>query len=189
MALSIHVVAHRTTDAVLAACTRGEGGTQADLIAAIVGDALPLSYGQITQPGIGRLSSIDAGQLVIEKVPGDPVVEIGNVLDAPFDFVITRDAQGQVQSLDKALPMTATVAGTTVTVTFPTPIDSTGRPGLIRLVDATNTALDTTVTLRLASLTNLNVGTASVVAPPGTYKMLVLVKGFAARVEETVKVT
>jgi hypothetical protein len=190
MALVIHVVAHQTTDVVLAACTSGDGKAATDLLAELVGDGLPISYASSTSHKVQPFSTIAATALVVEKVPGDPVAEVGNVFDAPLDFVIGRDAQGQAQSLNKASAITnPVVAGTIVTLQFPSPLDLAGRPGWIRLVDTTDTAFDTPVVFVPVAMNDLTHGTASVIAPPGTYSMLALVKGFAALVVDGVTVT
>src|SRR5215208_4610647 len=137
MTLSLHVVAHKATDVVLVAYTRN-GGDVPDALDSVIGDKLPLAVDAVFE--LGDISAVD---LVEAKVPGDASLA-AQVLLAPTNYVIGRDAQGAPQRADLAGALTnvSTATAGKLTLDFPNGIENTGRAGLLRFVDATQTVYD-----------------------------------------------
>lgn len=181
MALAIHVIAHKKTDAVLAACTRGEGGTSDELVAELVGDKFPMTKAAPstgTAQELVELGTFDADELVVEKVPGATEVTTGSVLDTPIGYVLVRDAHGAVQSLDLPVLPTFAISLAKLTLSFPTPLPTDGASGVVRLITSSGTVVDQPVFLKAPDPTHPNDGVVQLTAAAGTYTMVVLVKGY-----------
>lgn len=191
MALSIHVISHKRTNVVLAAYSRGDTDAK-DSLTAVVGKELPIAFPDDTVTDAPSLGAIDVAELAEDKVPGDPTLSVGSVLDAPLLYFLKRDPQGQVQSLELGTAIGAgnvTANGTLISITLPSDIEINGRPGFIRLRDSTGTIHDTDVTVTPSSNSTLKSCTATVNAPAGTYTMLLLVQGFPGLIKTAVTIT
>lgn len=183
MALAIHVIAHKLTDTVLAACTRGDTDEPTDLVAELVGDKLTLT--QATDPTLvatdaDDVCSFDASELVVEKVPStnlEPTT--ASVLQSPIGYVITRDNQGAVQSIAVQSPPTnSTVTSGSITFTFPNALTATGIDGFIRLVSTTTAAVVDQQVVFKPETFNSPDAKVQLTAGPGSYTMIALATGF-----------
>lgn len=184
MALAIHVIAHKLTDAVLAACTRGDTDEPTDLVAELVGDKLTLTQASdhgLVATDADDVCTFDATDLIVEKVPSSSLEPTADsVLQSPIGYVITRDNQGAVQSVAvQSQPSVGTPVHSLVPFTFPNALTLDGIDGFIRLVPTpSGEVLDQQVVFKPTTLGGSD-AKVQLTAGPGSYMMIVLAKGFA----------
>ncbi len=191
MAQKVHVISHTTTGAVLAACSRGEGGKLTDVLGQLVGSGLQLASVPQAMPNPPVVAfTIDASVLTLDALDpaaNDPFsTDQTSVVLAPQKYSVQRDALTNFQSISQASQPTiaglAAGPGLTITLINAVPVFNTV-PGWIQLVDtSTGTVLPPTMLQLHPTGTGPSSTTctaAVTVTTNVTYSVLLLVQGCA----------
>jgi len=193
MAIKLHVISQYDTGVVLAACTRGEGGTPADILSQLIGDAFPLTAPAVTQPDVpASIGSIDVSSLAVDVVPIEPSsTEAQDVLQNPTTYGVVRDLQHnfqKLQSVGSLNNLKLTTGGVTFTVVTNLPV---GPPinAWIQLFDPNTNKTTTLPGLTFQpDMTDRTSGNIGFTVAAGTYNAIVLVQGYAASLQISVAV-
>jgi hypothetical protein len=190
MAAKIYVLSQTSTGAVLAACTRGQysDDVNATVLAQLVGTGLPVVLDPVVPPADPTVFVVPPSVLSVDAVPGDPSsLDPSGPLLSPLTYSVSRDSQGNFQSLNTGATITVNSATTAqlalgfTGMSLPSPnVANHSVPGWIALIDSNGTLTTKDIQVSATSTTDLTDGIASVVIAPGTYSMLVLVQGCRA---------